>query len=522
MSRPDGRDVVILVGSVAGASVLVLFLDDGWAEWLFYTVLLSCGATLVRAVVEGWRTAERERDRAVELVEAQPTDVARTAVREERARLAVEITAGLRRRLEAILAISETDESHADPIAATREIHHQAREASAELRRELGLLRAEPEVVAPAEQSIVARLTRRQIAMGLAVGLFGATEAFVWPLVDGQRVSWQAVTITGLVASALIGRVTAPALAAGAVGILYAVGAVGGVPVEGGFWFFLTVGGLSWALATRQPFSWRELAGGLAMVGGLTFGVHRVDPDNLGIDLVVVAAVLVAAVAVRLTGRRGSAARELADARHAVLADATAVAVEAERSSYARDLHDVVSHAVGLVAIQAGAAQVSWPRDPAGVSSSLGIITTTARNTLLELERIEPWGASCVRTGADLGDLVDRVRAAGTPVHLSAADLPRGRTAELTYRVVQEALTNVVRHAPGATAWVTVEDVADGVRVVVDDDGPGSSEADVRGFGLVGLSERVGLAGGSFSCGVGARGGFRVEALLRVDGGPES
>ena len=146
----------------------------------------------------------------------------------------------------------------------------------------------------------------------------------------------------------------------------------------------------------------------------------------------------------------------------------------------------------------------------------------TCADTLAELDRLLPaldGGALGDRPGAaghhthgpvDLRALVARMRAAGLPVDLEVDD---GSVTTTVYRVVQEALTNVLRHAPGARAGVRVA-AADGhVRVSVVDDGPGWAESARRGYGLAGLAERVAQDGGTLRSGAGPDGsGFRVVA----------
>ena len=197
-----------------------------------------------------------------------------------------------------------------------------------------------------------------------------------------------------------------------------------------------------------------------------------------------------------------------------MLAEAAGVAVEGERSVFARDLHDVVSHAVGLIAVQAGAAIVSFPRDMAAVTRALDLIGETARSTLAELDHLGGDQATRSRDDTDLKAVAERVRAAGTPVELTCSAVLGGATGETVYRVVQEALTNVVRHAPGAAASVAVDETSGWVTVRVEDNGPGGGHGSLRGFGLSGLAERVGIAGGTLICGESEHGGFAVTVRL--------
>jgi signal transduction histidine kinase len=118
------------------------------------------------------------------------------------------------------------------------------------------------------------------------------------------------------------------------------------------------------------------------------------------------------------------------------------------------------------------------------------------------------------RTLDDVLALVARIRAAGTAVDLTVlGDLPE-TAGSIVHRVLQEALTNVVRHAPGATVRVTLTSDPDRVVVRVRDDGTGTRAPGTRGYGLVGLSERVAMVDGTLEAGPDPAGGFLVEAVL--------
>jgi signal transduction histidine kinase len=194
---------------------------------------------------------------------------------------------------------------------------------------------------------------------------------------------------------------------------------------------------------------------------------------------------------------------------------ATASAISAERRTFARELHDVVSHAVGLIAVQSGAAEVAWPTDPSGTRESLRVIGLTATGALAELNRLSPDRLAPTKTVRDVHALVERIRSAGTPVVLNADGDKEAVLAPEVFRTVQEALTNVVRHAPGASARVVITGTSQETLVVVVDDGTTDTPSSQRGYGLVGLAERVSLAGGVLETGRGPDGrGFRVSASL--------
>ena len=196
-----------------------------------------------------------------------------------------------------------------------------------------------------------------------------------------------------------------------------------------------------------------------------------------------------------------------------------------ERVRMARELHDVVAHHMSLIAVQSEAAQVLLPADPARAAEAVGAIGATAREALTELRRLlgalreEGDGpASRAPQPGDLaiGSLVDSVREAGIAVSLTVRGDPRplpDTVALSAYRIVQESLTNVVKHAGPASATVLVGYGEDELLLEVTDDGRGDSVSG-NGQGLVGMRERVNLLGGQLRAGPRRQGGFGVEARL--------
>ena len=181
-----------------------------------------------------------------------------------------------------------------------------------------------------------------------------------------------------------------------------------------------------------------------------------------------------------------------------------------------------------MVAVQAGAADVLLDKDPRRSRESLHAIEAGARSTLLELRRLlgllrddDPEPLTARPTLAALPDLIEPLSRAGIPVALEAAGdpLPLNPDVEVTaYRIVQEALTNVIAHAGPCRATVTLQYSPAGLDVRITDDGsvrPGTSRG---GYGLAGLDERVAAVGGSLTAGPRDGGGFAVRALLPVAG----
>ncbi|MFD7031382.1 sensor histidine kinase [Streptomyces sp. NPDC059917] len=200
-----------------------------------------------------------------------------------------------------------------------------------------------------------------------------------------------------------------------------------------------------------------------------------------------------------------------------------------ERNRLAREMHDVVAHKVSLISLQAGALQVGGPQD-VDVRDSARLIHELASQTITELHHM--LGVLRAAGGSDADDaprarvvdIGDLVRSSGVAVDLHLADVPTDvpeAVERAVYRTVQEALTNIRKHAPGAPARVRVDLVAAGLRVEVSNP-PGDRTAPSPnvpggGRGLVGLRERAHLLGGEFRAGSTPHGGFVVRALLPVE-----
>jgi signal transduction histidine kinase len=202
-------------------------------------------------------------------------------------------------------------------------------------------------------------------------------------------------------------------------------------------------------------------------------------------------------------------------------------AVVAERARIARELHDVVAHHVSMIVLQAGAERHALPSEQAGTRDVLGTIEQTGRSALIEMRRLlqmlreDEADPLAPQPGLDdLPVLVSQVREAGLNVELEVdgerRDLPVGL--ELSaYRIVQEALTNALKHAGEAAASVRVRYGEDAIELEVVDDGAGNGHVDrIGGHGLVGMRERVALYGGQFEARRRDEGGYRVRALLPI------
>jgi signal transduction histidine kinase len=210
----------------------------------------------------------------------------------------------------------------------------------------------------------------------------------------------------------------------------------------------------------------------------------------------------------------------------------SAIAVTEERTRIARELHDVVAHAVSIMVVQADGASYVLPRDPAAAADALATISRTGRDALTELRRTldllrtDHGGALTPQPGtAGLHGLTDRMHSVGLPVtlqlHGDLDTLPTG-VALGVYRIVQESLTNVLRHAgPDAAAVVLAERDQSQVLVQVANTGHSANPyPDGSGNGLLGMRERVAVLGGAITYGPGSGQGWTVRAVFPLNRQP--
>jgi signal transduction histidine kinase len=215
-------------------------------------------------------------------------------------------------------------------------------------------------------------------------------------------------------------------------------------------------------------------------------------------------------------------------------------AVLEERSRIARELHDVVAHHMSMIAVQAETAPYRIGDLPEASLRDYAAIGATARGALTEMRRLlgvlrsedDPAHTAPQPGIEQLAELVEGAGAAGMAVRLRVVGAARPVPAAVglsAFRIVQEALSNAGRHAPGAAVEVTVASAADQLEVTVVDDGNGAGgaaagTAPAARHGLLGMSERVAMLGGVLDAGPVPGGGFRVRALLPIDkgGAPEA
>jgi signal transduction histidine kinase len=284
-------------------------------------------------------------------------------------------------------------------------------------------------------------------------------------------------------------------------------------------------------VVVRRPWRWAVAAGVVTVIGDalVSFGYNHANWHGIISYGFLTSAVWIGA---RYTRSRRL---QVADLEERALQlererDAQARAAAAsERARIARELHDVVAHNVSVMVVQADGGSFALDQDPEAARRAFGTISATGREALAEMRRL----LGVLREGdrsayapqpgvAQLGELVDQVRAAGLPVELTVDGPPRElpKSLELVvYRVIQESLTNTLKHGgPGVTARARLH-YGDGVvEAVVSDDGRGAGTvSDGMGHGLIGLRERVGMFGGDVVAGPRPGGGFEVAARVPMD-----
>ncbi|MEY9847215.1 sensor histidine kinase [Streptacidiphilus sp. MAP5-3] len=286
----------------------------------------------------------------------------------------------------------------------------------------------------------------------------------------------------------------------------------------------------------------RRSTGVWAAVVSLVVQVLMVAAFSRGPDAFISTEVLVA-LGIATAYTMGLLARERREHAEATRAQAVAEAVTAERLRIARELHDMVAHSIGIIAIQAGMGSRVVHTQPAEAQAALSIIETTSRETLAGLRRTlvalrrsdaDPTAASSPDLSApapsltDLDRLAEATAAAGVRVTLRRVGEARPLPPDIelsAYRIVQEAVTNVVRHADTPSCTVDIAYGAQDLTLTILDSGRGTSGLNTpnspnspngvgAGFGITGMRERTALLGGTLTAGPHSDGGFQVTARL--------
>ncbi len=254
------------------------------------------------------------------------------------------------------------------------------------------------------------------------------------------------------------------------------------------------------------------------------------DLEDATVQLLLFATAWLLGDSTRRRREAATALAERADQLERTRAAEAAAAVAAERSRIARELHDVVAHHLSMMVVQAEAGAVATHRDPGRTEAVFDAIGAAGKQALTEMRRLlgvlkqdGPAELAPQPGAGEIPSLVDGVRSTGLSVDFTVSgdppELPLavGLTA---YRIVQEALTNSVRHSGASSVTVAVAYDDRVVQVTVSDDGAGgSTPARPGGHGLVAMRERVALVGGTLDAGPAPQGGWTVRAVLPVDGG---
>jgi signal transduction histidine kinase len=277
--------------------------------------------------------------------------------------------------------------------------------------------------------------------------------------------------------------------------------------------------------------AWQAGIGLVVIVSSLVFLVHEIPGHTTG-ELVFIpidfAVAWVAGFALRERSEQAEAAEVRATVAERERDAAARIAVAEERARIARELHDIVAHAVSVMVLQVGAVRHKLPDSLAEDRDALTGVERAGRTALAEMRRL----LAAMREDGDEAELVpqpgldglDSLRAeigrAGLPVELHVDGepfaLPRGIDLS-AYRIVQEGLTNALKHSRATKADVTVRYRPDEVQLEVRDNGVGSSTTDGLGHGLVGIRERVKIFGGEMTAGTANGGGFVLDTRLPLN-----
>jgi signal transduction histidine kinase len=360
-------------------------------------------------------------------------------------------------------------------------------------------------------------------ALAIVLSGFGLAGVALLEVPVGTRVADAALVIVLGIAAAW--RARAPLLLLGLILAVSLATAVLGLPAEEGTATSAAVFGfLLLAVYTAAA----HTSGNDRLVAGaMTVGIYLPelllpDPSAVNPDSVVFLALLAGAPWAAGTAVRS---RRLKDRELEHERARAAAAIVEERARIARELHDVVAHSISVMVLQARGGRRVLDSEPADAREAFAAIEGTGQQALDEMRRLlvmlrrsdEELALAPQPTLRELDGLVEQVQAAGLPVQLDIEgeprDLPPG--VELSaFRIVQEALTNALRHAGPARARVVIRYGADDLELEIADDGPGVGNGSGAGYGLLGLRERVSVYGGELEAGRQAGGGYALRVRL--------
>jgi signal transduction histidine kinase len=356
------------------------------------------------------------------------------------------------------------------------------------------------------------------VDVAIALACYGAAVAGA---LDNKRFGWWVVLFAAVGSLPLVWRRRAPILVAAVTGAGTTALALSGATTQVPYGQLVA----TYTFASLCTGVWR-LAGVLGTTGGVTASLV-IPRENVAISTVVAAA-FVGAYALGLSARARRDRIALLEERTRRLADSQAAAAAEERERIARDMHDILAHSVSLMVVQAEAGPVVVRSDPDRAEAAFDAIAATGREALAQLRRT--LGVLRGDEGRrqpqpelrELPALAEQGRQAGLEISLEQHGQVRPVAAEVevaAYRMVQESLTNTIKHARASRVWIRLDWDVDVLRLDVRDDGQGPKGIQNGGHGLIGMRERVAACGGRLRTGRGPDGtGFQVAATLPVGG----
>ena len=362
-------------------------------------------------------------------------------------------------------------------------------------------------------------------AIGLVLTVGGQLE--VW-LNGGIHPKLPAAVCELVIGLGIIWRRRAPLAVVLTIAVALAAEAIAGVPLQSPAVPPIAAVIAFYTLVTHASRD-RALVGAIGLVAA--FGVMNTSQHkgagNYAYQLLLLVGTWGAGRAVRVRSDRTSELERRAEALEREQEQRAAIAAEEERRRIARELHDIISHSLGVLVLQAGAAEKVLDRDPERVHELLRSIRETARQaigemgTLLSLVRVEPESSRTPPASLDdLEPLLARARAAGRTVSITVEGDRRELPAPLelsAFRIAQEGVTNALKHGGDARVRVVIRYRDRDLEVEVSDDGPGFGNGSGSRRGLAGISERVTVFGGRLDAGPRPEGGWTLRAVLPLN-----
>ena len=378
------------------------------------------------------------------------------------------------------------------------------------------------------------RLSTRAVPDGIDFAVAGACfAAFTVPVLAGwARGAGSPLAVAGLgllAAAPLTVRRRWPVLSLAAVTVVYLGAAAAGVR----FTPFVSNAGPNFAIAVFTAADRRDRRSSIAAAAAAslaTWGVYLLGREfhpGQGQDAVQALAAIPAWIAGDIVRTRRRYRDDLAVQSHRETEERERRVRAEERLRLSRDVHDVLSHSLSMIAVRSGVARLLLDEQPAEAREALAAIETASRSALGELRQIlrqvrDPGDEPIAPVLADLPALADRMRASGLNLSYRCPGGSVRYSAALehsAYRIAQEALTNVVKHAGATTVQLEVRSGPSELVISVTDDGPGPFRATAPGgLGITGMRERARMLDGELTAGPGPDGGFQVVARLPATG----